>query len=185
MVEYSARPASRTGPCPRLRTCRSSSSPIRRTPARHSHPYRAWRRPCAAKPAAPRARRARSCPCPHGKIASPLGSWRWLRAVPGTPVRADPVLRLLRAAPEAIGKSEPRGPARREKLRSAARNRPRPPPENATRRTPFKIRRFGMAKLASGTDAVNRAEALLARNAETPPSPARDQARQAPTACFE
>ena len=42
-----------------------------------------------------------------------------------------------------------------------------------------------MAKLASGTDGVNRAEAHLARNAGTQPSRARDQARQAPTACFE
>ena len=112
-------------------------------------------------------------------LGAGFGRYRELRCAAG------PVLRLLRAAPKAIAKSEPRGPARRGKLRSGAGNRPQPPPENATRRTPFNIRRFGMAKLASGTDGVNRAEARLARNAETPPSHARDQAPQAPTACFE
>ncbi len=61
---------------------------------------------------------------------------------------AAPASRLLRAAPEAIGMSEPRGFARRGRLRSAAGNRPQPRPENAPRRTSFNIRRFGMAKLA-------------------------------------
>jgi hypothetical protein len=51
------------------------------------------------------------------------------------------------------------GFARRGRLRSGAENRPQPRLGNAPRRFSFNIRRFGMAKLASGTDCVNDSDA--------------------------